>query len=182
MGYRLKFGPRPGFKIKGQLGVSFPIVGRNGIAFERTNNIWYGELDYSDFVELAAYDPTQKFVAVYDRAAETWNVVTLAGLLTNTSVVREVTEAGDVTVTANTRLLLMNRTADESPSNIIMPAASTKVGPIKIVDMKGNAGSFPHTISLDGAEEFQGGITEWTIGGDGASVVLDPIPGTGYAV
>lgn len=172
---------RPSLKLRVASRITAQLVDGTAIKITKANGVYTFDLDYSEFPALTAFDPSQKLVAVYD-AINGWSVVTLASLLTNTSAVRVVTEAGDITVGANTVLLIMNRTANESPSNINLPASASKVGAIKVVDWKGNAGSYPHTVNPSGSEKFNGSATSWTIGGDGASAVFDPIPSLGYAV
>ncbi|ANW00691.1 hypothetical protein LMTR13_11430 [Bradyrhizobium icense] len=158
------------------------LVGGNGIAISKANGVYTFDLDYTEYAEILSFDPATKMVLVYDAIAG-YALVSLASLLTNSAAVRIVTEAGDITVANETQLLIMNRTADESPSNINLPASASKIGKIKVVDWKGNAGSFPHTVNPNGSEEFQGGLTSWSISSDGASAVFDPIPtGLGYAV
>lgn len=169
--------------IKARMDVRFPakVDGGTGIKIIKANGIYTFDLDLLEFGQITAFDPSSEFVVVVD-ADGNYDLVSIASLINNTTTtVQTVTEAGDVTIGANVQLLIMNRTADESPSNITLPASSAKVGKIKIVDWKGNSGTYPHTISLQGSDEFQGGLTEWSLGGDGASVVFDPIPGTGYA-
>lgn len=170
--------------VKTKANVVYParLIEGPGIDIEVANGAATIGLDYLAFAPTTTFDPAQYVVALQNSVDASFIYVPLLAFLTNPGAIRRVTEAGDITVSASTQLLLMDRTADESPSNIIMPAAASKIGACKVVDWKGNAGSFPHTISLNGSEEFQGGLTTWTLGGDGASVVLDPAPGLGYAV
>jgi len=170
--------------IKTKMDVRFPARadGGTGIEITKANGIYTIDLDFLEFGETTIFNPSEEFVAVVSADGE-YQLLSIATLINNpTTTIQTVTEAGDINVGPNVQLLVMNRTADESPSNIVLPLSSAKVGKIKIVDWKGNAGTYPHTISLQGSDEFQGGLTEWTLGGDGASVVFDPIPGTGYAV
>lgn len=181
MTYRLKFAT-PALKMKVATRIPAQLVGGTGITLTKSNGVYTFDLDYSEFSEIASFDPSAKDVLVFDAGLGTFDLVSLAGLLTNTSLARVVTEAGDITVGVNTQLLIMNRTADESPSNIILPSSASKVGAVKIVDWKGNAGSFPHTVTPNGSETFNGAAATWTIGGDGASSVFTPASTLGYAV
>lgn len=179
---KVKVLPKP--IVKGKMDVRFParVEGGTGIEITKESGIYTFDLDFLEFGETTVFNPSVEMVAVVNAAGE-YKLISLASLISNPlTTVQTVTEAGDITVLPNVQLLLMNRTADESPSNITLPASLQKVGRIKIVDFKGNAGTYPHTISLQGSDEFQGGLTEWTLGGDGASVVFDPIPNVGYAV
>lgn len=180
---KIKVLPKP--VIRGKMDVRFPahVYGEVFIKIDNTGGAYTFSPDYSDIAPLYSYDPTQKMIAVQDKTTKAWSVLSVADLTANTAVtVRVVTEAGDIVVGPSVQLLVMNRATDEGPSNVILPASSAKVGKLKIVDFKGNASLYPHTIQTQGADEFQGGLTEWTLSGDGASVVLDPIPGIGYAV
>ena len=168
-------------KTKADIRLPAKVTGGAGIAVKKANGEYTFDLDHLEFVELAQFTPANEYVVLVNAAGE-YKRVSLASLFNNSqTTVRVVTEAGNITVGPNVQLLVMNRTANESPSNIILPLASAKVGKIKIVDFKGNAGTYPHTIGLQGSDTFQGGLTSWTLGADGASVVFDPIPGVGYA-
>lgn len=159
------------------------VVGADGITVDKANGTYTIRPDYSNLVELLSFDPSQEQVIVYNPVTTTWNVISLATLINNSSSsVRVVTEAGDITVGVNTRVLVMNRTANESPSKINLPAASLKVGDILCVDWKGNAGTFPHTIYTSGSDKLNGNLSSWRLDGDGASVRLSPISTLGYAV
>lgn len=164
---------------------SYPssIIGQSGITVAVANGVAGVTLDYTKLIEIFSFDPTQKLVAVYDPVAQAFNVVALSDLINNAgTIVQIATAAGDIAVLPNTQLLVVNRAADVNPSNIILPLASLKVGKVKIVDFKGNAGAFPHTLKTQGADTFQGGAVTWGLDGNGASVVADPISGTGYAI
>lgn len=169
--------------IKGKVDVRLParVDGGTGIKITKANGIYTFDLDFLELAPVANIDPSAQYVAIVDENGF-YQRISLADFINNpTTTIRTVTEAGDITVGANVQLLIMNRTADENPSNITLPTSSAKVGKIKIVDWKGNSGTYAHTIKLQGSDEFQSGLTEWTLGGDGASVVFDPIPGKGYA-
>lgn len=179
---RIKVLPKP--TIRGKMDVRFPasVSGSVFIQVDKQAGHYTISPDYLQLAPIYAFDPTQKFVAVQDAAGE-WGRISIADALSNPTVaVRVVTEAGDIVVGPNVQLLVMNRTADESPSNILLPASSSKFGRIKIVDFKGNSGTYPHTIKTQGADTFQGGLTEWRLSGDGASVAIDPVPAIGYAI
>ena len=92
------------------------------------------------------------------------------------------TTAGDVTVAAADGLIAINKTVGGS-TTVSLPASSAKIGPVKIVDWKGDAGTNNITIAVTGSDKLNGNLTSWIIGADGGSVVLTPLSnGTGYAV
>lgn len=180
MGYRLKIGPSQGLKLKGATGFALPLLGGVGIKATKTGGIWTVDLDYSDFVELTAFDAGEKLAAVYDRSSGVWNVVSFASLISSGQTMQVITD-GDCTVLPNDGLIIINKGTGAATA-VTLPAASSKVGKVKIVDFKGDASSNNITVSPDGSETFNGGATSWVIDGDGGSAVFDPIVGTGYAV
>lgn len=169
-------------KVKALVRYLSRLIGGTGIVVTVSNGTATIDLDYLELNPLTTFNPSEYVVAIQNLADDSFAYIPLSLFLSNPGAVQVVTAAGDVIVLPATQLLIMNRTADESPSNIIMPAADDKIGPVKIVDWKANSGSFPHTINPSGSEIFQGGLTSWSLSGDGASVVLTPISGVGYAV
>jgi ethanolamine ammonia-lyase large subunit len=139
-------------------------------------------VDYTVLDANPITDPTSALAAVYDRSAEIWKVVTLSALVASaTKIVQTVTEAGPVDILPNAGLVLVNQTVGAAIT-LNMPLASAKTCPAKIIDWKGDAGTNNITIALSGSDKFQGNVSSWVLGADGASVALDPISGTGYAV
>lgn len=180
MAYKLKIGPAKGLKLKGNAGFALPLIGRTGLKATKTGGIWYLDLDYSDFVELTTFDASEKLFAIYDRTTAVWNVASIASLISAGQTTQIIT-TGDCTVQPNDGLIIINKGTGAATA-VTLPAASAKVGKVKIVDFKGDASTNNITITPNGSETFNGGATSWTIDGDGGSVVLDPISGTGYAV
>ena len=171
--------------VKGKALVKFPahVQGAVFIQIDKTSGVYTVSPEYSQLNPLTTFDPIQFSIAVQS-VDGSWGKVTIADLTSGNAAVttRVVTEAGDIVVGPNVRLLVMNRAVDEATSNIILPPSNAKIGDLKIVDFKGNAGSFPHVVQTQGSDEFQAGLTEWSISGDGASIVVNPISGQGYAV
>lgn len=173
---------RPSLKLKAQLRFIGQLVSGNALGITTKNGVATISLALLQLPTLVSFDPSAQSVLLVDGAGN-YSVVSVATLLNNSATtVQTVTGAGDIAVGVNTRLLIMNRAVDANPSNIILPASNLKVGKLKIVDFKGNAGTWNHTVKTSGADKFQGGLTQWGIAADGASIELDPIPGTGYAV
>jgi hypothetical protein len=93
-----------------------------------------------------------------------------------------ITSGATVTVAAKDSLIAVNKTVG-SATTVNLPAASSKVGAVKISDFKGDAGTNNITINVAGTDKLNGNLTSWTIGADGGSVVLTPLSdGSGYAV
>jgi hypothetical protein len=180
---KVKVVRRPVLKLKVLPRIPANLVGDAGIVVVKNGVTYTVKPDYSNLVELLSVDPTQEQILVYNPISGVWNKVSLATLINNAGTsVRVVAEAGTITVGANTRVLIMNRTADESPSNIILPVAASKIGDLKVVDWKGNSGTFPHTVALSGSDKFNGGLSTWKLWADGASINLTPLSGLGYSV
>lgn len=169
-------------KVKALVRYVARLIGGTGIVVTVENGVATIDMSYLDLTPGTTFDPAAYVIALQNSADGSFIYVPLSVFFTNPGAIQVVTAAGDVTVLPGTQLLLMNRTVDESPSNINLGAASAKSGPVKIVDWKANAGTYPHTINRYGSETLQGGLTSWTLAGDGASVVLTPVPGVGYAV
>lgn len=92
-----------------------------------------------------------------------------------------ITAAGNVTVAITDVLIILNKTVSQVTA-VNLPPSATKLGKVKIVDWKGDSGSFTITVNNSGSEKFNGAQASWIISGNGASNVFDPIPGLGYAV
>lgn len=173
---------RPRLQLKAQLRIPAGLVGKTGISIADNAGVLTAVLSLLPFNTVASFDPSGQSVLLVD-ANGNYTLTSVATLLNNTETTEQlVTAGGDVVVGVNTRLLIMNRAVDINPSNIILPAANLKIGSLKIVDFKGNATAFPHTIKTTAPDTFQGGVTQWGLAADGASIEISPIPGTGYAV
>ena len=92
-----------------------------------------------------------------------------------------ITSGSTVDVAVTDSLIIINKTIG-SPTTVNIPSSLVKIGQVKIVDWKGDAGTNPITITLYVGDKFQGNLTSWVLGADGASVKLDPISGVGYGI
>jgi hypothetical protein len=156
-----------------------------GVAVERVGRVYTFMLDWMSIIEVdSVADPTSRYVVVvsgtqddqlYERLAVDHFIASTAGN------VQEITAGGPQTIEETAAIVLVNQ-AVSAAITLTLPPSAAKVGPVKIVDMKGDAATNNITVVPAGAEEFQAGITSWTIGSDAASAVFSPIPGTGYAV
>lgn len=94
-------------------------------------------------------------------------------------VTQDVAVVGPTAVAVNANVLrVMNVGALVT---LTMPLASTKIGPVLISDWANLAGTNNIVINRTGADVFPNGLTQLTIGGDGGSFFLRPVPG-GYAL
>jgi len=170
--------------IKGKMDVRFPanIAVENFLSVAKANGTCTFGIDYTVLDPTAFSDPANTYVAVLDASSGSYKVTTLSALVSGTTgIVQEITSAGPVDVLPNAGIVKVNQTVGAAIT-LNMPLSSVKTCPAKIVDWKGDAATNNITIALSGSDKFQGNLTSWVLAADGASVVLDPISGTGYAV
>ena len=142
-----------------------------------------------DWLSIAAVDiiadPTSRYLIVVsgtDSSDHVYERIAVDDFTASTSGnVQEITAGGAQNIEETAALVQVNQTVGAAIT-LTLPASAGKVGPVKIVDWKGDAGTNNITVVPSGAETFQGGITSWVIGADAASAVFTPIPGDGYAV
>lgn len=153
-----------------------------GTAVRKDGLATYVDLDWSLFTLVSSYDPTVQQVLVQSTLDNSFALVTVAQLISasQTEVIK--TDAGDVNVSATDGLIVINKASGEATA-VTLPASGDKVGPVKIVDFKGDAGTNNITVALTGDDVFNGGLTTWTIASDGGSIVATPLSdGSGYAI
>jgi hypothetical protein len=198
----------PEVKLKGLVNFPAQASGRTGITVVKTSPNYFLDLDYTGFqitptisvgdmpnsYNLIWNEVTQTFAKVPFALQATAGVSSLGGqigviTLENTLLMtgstlglnqtkRVITTAGDVTVAITDSLIILKKTVAAN-TNFIMPAETTKIGPVKIVDWNNVGGSFTLSVVPNGAETINGQAT-WQI--FGGSVVLTPIStGLGYA-
>lgn len=178
---KVKVVRRPVLKLKVLPRIPANLVGDVGIVVVKNGVTYTIKPDYSNIVELTSYDPTQKLFVVIDRATGVWNQVSLSSILTGSQTVQIVTAAGDVTVQPNDGMIILNKTVSAATA-LTLPVSSLKVGSVRIVDFKGDSGNNNITVNVVGSDKLNGNNTSWKIAGDGASILLTPISGIGYAV
>lgn len=100
---------------------------------------------------------------------------------TSAATFQYITAGATVTVASTDSLIIINKSVG-SPTTVNLPAASSKVGRVKIVDFKGDANTNNITVNRSGSDTFNGGATSWTIAAAGASVVFDPIVNSGTSI
>lgn len=169
---RLKVSPR------------FPLTILDGIGTKVRKNglVEYIDLDYSQFYPLGLFDPTTSQILVQSTIDGSFGFISVAQIITMAQTQQVITSGTTVTVAAADGLIIINKTVG-SATTVNLPASSSKIGPVKIVDWKGDAYTNNITINAVGSDKLNGNLTSWTIGADGGSIVLTPlINGTGYAV
>jgi hypothetical protein len=94
---------------------------------------------------------------------------------------QHITDAGPVDIGNDTAIVRVDQDTG-APITLTLPAAADKTCPVLISDWKGDAGTNNITINASGTDTFPGGLTTWTIAGDGGSVFFRPIADVGYAL
>lgn len=96
-------------------------------------------------------------------------------------VVQTVIAGSPVAVLENAGIVKVNQTVSGAIT-LVLPDSGVKVGGVLISDYKGVSGANPITVTMaSGTDRMPGGLTSWTIQGDGASAMFRPVPG-GYVV
>jgi hypothetical protein len=159
------------------------IFAGTGTAIRKDGLATYFDLDYSLLSELtSSLDPANSLVAVYNKSSRVWNTTTLATILSAAQTTQIVTSGATVNAAAADGLIIINKTVG-SATTVNVPASASKIGKLKIVDWKGDAGTNNITIVPNGTEKFNGNLSSWVIAADGGSVILDPIStGLGYGI
>lgn len=198
----------PEVKLKALVNFPASTTGRTGITVVRDGGRFFLDLDYADFQItpiVSVGDMPNSYNLIWDEVKHTFakvpfalqataGVASLGGqtgaiTLENTLLMtgstlglnqtkRVITAAGDVTVATTDSLIILKKTVAAN-TNFIMPAETTKIGPVKIVDWNNVGGSFTLSAVPNGAELINGQATWQVFGG---SIVLTPIgTGLGYA-
>jgi hypothetical protein len=159
-----------------------------GIVDAPSDNNTYGRINaaWQKVLALAGGTMTGRLFLAADPAvaleAATKEYVDNAVLEGITPTQQIITAPGDVTVQNLDGLIVLNKTVGE-PTNVLMPPSATKVGPVKVVDWKGDADVNNFKIIPNGTDLISG-MPQWVVGGGHASVNLNPVRGSvnGYAV
>lgn len=173
--------------LKLRLLTKFPalVVAATGLAVARVGRVYTFMLDWMNTAEVDSIaDPTTRYLMVVSGTADEqlYERIAVDNFTASTGGnVQEITAGGPQNIEDTAAVVLVNQTVGAAIT-LTLPLSAAKVGPVKIVDMKGDAATNNITIVPTGSEEFQAGLTSWVIGGDGASAVFSPLPGTGYAV
>lgn len=153
-----------------------------GTAVRRDGLATYIDIDYSAFAPLVSFDPTAQQILAQSTIDGSFASTTISQILTSSQTQQIITSGTDVNVAASDGLIVINKTI-ESATTVYLPASTAKIGPVKIVDWKGDAGNYNITINVVGSDKLNGNLTSWTIEADGGSLVFTPLnDGSGYAV
>lgn len=157
-----------------------------GIAVAIANGIYSFSLKLMDIAEVSIADTSNRYVILVSDAdgdgVELHERVSLANFIDQAEgSLQVITAGGPQNIDATAGLVIVNQTVGAAIT-LTLPLASNKIGRVKIVDWKGDAGTNPITIARSGSETFNGALTSWVLGGAGASAVFTPYSANGYAV
>lgn len=160
--------------------------GDAGVSVTRVGRVYTAVLDY---LSVAAVDSIADISTRYLLVAsgtgledQLYERIAIDDLFaTSSNVVQEITAGGAQDINANASIVQVNQTVGAAIT-LTLPASTSKLGPVKVGDWKGDAGTNNITIALSGSDTFQGGLTTMKISGDGGSLVFSPISGVGYMV
>lgn len=174
--------------LKLRLLTKFPalVQAATGLAVERVGRVYTFMLDWMSIatVDSVADLTTRYLVMVSDNGDGTalYERISLQDFLDVTQgFVQVITDPGPADISETATTVIVNQTVGAAIT-LNLPASVDKIGPVKIVDWKGDAGTNNITVMPNGAETFNGGATSWVIGGNAASAVFHPYQGLGYAV
>lgn len=167
--------------------VKFPalVQAAVGMAVTIANGIYTFAYDWMniDTVDAVA-DPSSRYILLVSGTVDEqlYERIAVDDFLSSVAVVRQVIETAGAHDVETTATLVVVQPDPAGAVTLNLPVAGTKVGPVKIVDQSGDAHNNAITIDLAGAEEFQAGLTSWTINTQGGSAVFTPNGNDGYSV
>lgn len=169
-------------KVKFRTAFPASVVGGTGIAVTKSGLTYTFDLDWSDFSILSSYNPSSQQALVQNTTDGSFGLVTITQIIAGSQTQQIKTGAGDVNVATTDGLIIVNKTVGGA-TTVNLPASSSKVGAVKIVDFKGDTGTNNITIAVVGSDKLNGNRTTWIIASDGGSVVCTPLSdGSGYAI
>ena len=150
------------------------------IAIDKDGLTYTVRIDLSAINPVTVIDPLQEAALLFSLVDGSYSLISMASFIANAQATRIITEAGDVNIAPADGLIILKKDVAED-TNFLLPASSTKIGAVKIVDWNGVASTQALKIVPDGSETING-QSEWPINGDYGSVVVNPIAsGLGYA-
>lgn len=174
--------------LKDRVLIKFPtlVTAAEGIGLTIANGVYNFFLKFMDIDEIdSVADLSTRYIiltSVDNDGNELHERIPLDKFAsTSSGKVQEITAGGTQNIDVDAAVVLVNQDV-AAPITLQLPDATLKIGKMKIVDWKGDAATNNITLMPFGSQKFQGNIASWKITGNKASVVLDPVPGIGYAV
>lgn len=142
----------------------------------------YVDVDFSLLTQLVSFDPSAQQLLARSTVDGSYGIVSITQVITASQTEQDISTGDTVNVAATDGMIKIDK-GTGSATTVNLPASNTKVGPVKIVDFKGDADTNPITVNCIGDDVFNGGETSWTISAAGGSIVATPLKdGTGYAI
>lgn len=167
-------------KLRSRVKFFAALFAGSGTAVRKDGLASYVDLDYLSLNEALTFRPADSIVAIYHPSSGLWEKISLSTLQNagQTTIVK--TTSGDVNAAAADGVIVLNK-ASGAATNVNLPLAANKIGPVLVTDLKGDAGTNNITIVPTSPETIQGQAT-WTIAANNGSVFLRPVPGIGYVI
>lgn len=163
--------------VRVNIGAPFPslVKGTGLVSIAKANGIWTVSLNFALLSQVqTAADAANTYVLAYDPLVGSTFFLALAGV-NNSKVVKVLTAAGPYAALPTDDVLIVKQTVG-APFTVNVDW-SQRIKPLKIVDGKGDAAANNITIT-PAAGQTQLAIVNYsyTIDGNGASIVLTPLP------
>jgi len=160
-------------------GLATVFVGAVAPVANQATTVWFKPNVPSWSGEGAVYLWNSAAGAYQPATPQLWSTFLAPATTGATPVIQDVAAVGPVGVNINTTILRVLNVG--APVTLVLPAASTKVNPVQVVDWANLAGTNNILINRTGTDVFPNGATSWTLAGDGASLLFRPVPG-GYTL
>jgi hypothetical protein len=173
----------PALKLKSLVNFPANAFGGTGISVTKQSGAFYVNIDYSRFVpvsNLPSGDVPNLYTLLWNALTGIYELapLSLVGQLSTFGNTVLVTAAGPVTVGPNDGIIAIKKTAP-APTQVNLPLAINKQGPVRVTDTAMNASTNNITILPSGTETING-LPQWTLAGDGSGITLFPLPGIGW--
>jgi len=169
---------KPKLKLKVRTRYLASIFSGVGVTIRKDGLAAYADLDFSGLSPVGAYNPSEESILLLN-VDGSFSTISLASLTNTAQDRRVITASGNVTVGVNDGLIILAKNVAED-TDFLLPADTSKVGPVKIVDFSGVGGAKVLRAMPSGSETINGQAS-WQLGAYG-SVVLSPTgAGLGYA-
>jgi hypothetical protein len=171
---------KPKLKLKVRTRYLASIFSGAGITIRKDGLAAYPDLDFSGFSPITIFNPAEETVLLQN-VDGSFSKLSLSNLTNTTLNRRVITAAGSVTVGVSDGLIILAKTVAED-TDFLLPADTSKIGAVKIVDWNGVGGTQILRAVPNGTETISGQAA-WQISGAYGSIVLSPTgAGLGYSV
>jgi hypothetical protein len=167
-------------KLRSRVKFFAALLAGNGTSVRKDGLAAYVDLNYSALNEALTFNPTDSIIAIYHPSSGIWEKISLSTFQVGGQSTVVKTTSGDVNVASADGVIVLNK-ASGAATAVNLPLAVSKVGPVLVTDLKGDAGTNTITVVPTAPETIQGQAT-WTISANNGSIFLRPVPGIGYVI